>query len=88
MGVRVESTAVDRKDRRSDSMEISETPRTLQMESALCGSHVLSGGNSSTEVVRIGDTARRRPDPWSASVDAFLPHSISVRFDGAPRAWL
>ena len=41
-------------------------------------------GNLS-EVVRIGDTVRRVPGPWSPAVHALLRHLESVGSDGAPR---
>jgi hypothetical protein len=44
----------------------------------------LSGGNVS-EVVRVGDTVRRRTGPWSPAVHALLRHLEAVGFDGAPR---
>jgi hypothetical protein len=46
----------------------------------------LLGGNSSTEVVRVGDTVRRPAMPWSTSVDALLLHFQKVGVTGAPRA--
>ena len=45
----------------------------------------LSGGNSSTEVVRVADTVRRPAMPWSASVDSLLLHLQEVGFNCAPR---
>ncbi|HSN02906.1 MAG TPA: phosphotransferase [Acidimicrobiales bacterium] len=47
---------------------------------------VLHDGNTGSEVIRVGDTVRRDPGPWSSSVDALLLHLESVGFDGAPRA--
>jgi Ser/Thr protein kinase RdoA (MazF antagonist) len=41
-------------------------------------------GNLS-DVVRVGDTVRRVPGPWSPAVHALLRHLESVGFDGAPR---
>jgi hypothetical protein len=41
-------------------------------------------GNLS-DVVRIGDTVRRVPGPWSPAVHALLRHLETVGFDGAPR---
>lgn len=67
-------------------MGTSVTPPTLQRMDKLGDSHVLAGGNSGSEVVRVGDTVRRQPGPWSASVDALLLHLEAVGFDGAPRA--
>lgn len=46
----------------------------------------LTGGNVSSGLVRVGDTVRRPPGPWSASVDALLIHLERSGFDGAPRA--
>jgi len=46
----------------------------------------LNGGNSSAEVVRVGDTVRRPATAWSASVDALLLHLESVGCEGSPRA--
>jgi len=45
----------------------------------------LSGGNSSIEVVRVGNTVRRPAMPWSTSVDSLLLHLQEVGFDCAPR---
>ncbi|HUV57409.1 MAG TPA: hypothetical protein VMV96_01235, partial [Acidimicrobiales bacterium] len=45
----------------------------------------LSGGNSSAEVVRVGDTVRRPAMPWSASVDSLLLHLQEVGFECSPR---
>jgi len=41
-------------------------------------------GNLS-EVVRVGDTVRRAPGPWSPAVHALLRHLEAAGFDGAPR---
>jgi Ser/Thr protein kinase RdoA (MazF antagonist) len=41
-------------------------------------------GNLS-DVVRVGDTVRRVPGPWSPAVQALLRHLETVGFDGAPR---
>jgi hypothetical protein len=41
-------------------------------------------GNLS-DVVRVGDTVRRVPGPWSPAVHALLRHLEAVGFDGAPR---
>lgn len=46
----------------------------------------LRGGNSSADVVRVGETVRRSAMPWSASVDALLLHLESVGYEGSPRA--
>jgi len=45
----------------------------------------LLGGNSSSEVVRVGDTVRRMAGPWSASVDALLLHFRESGLVGVPR---
>ncbi|MFG1803909.1 aminoglycoside phosphotransferase family protein [Micromonospora carbonacea] len=45
----------------------------------------LAGGNTGG-AVRIGDTVRRTPGPWTPSVHALLRHLEAVGFDGAPRA--
>jgi hypothetical protein len=41
-------------------------------------------GNLS-DVVRVGDTVRRVPGPWSPAVHALLRHLEAVGFEGAPR---
>jgi Ser/Thr protein kinase RdoA (MazF antagonist) len=41
-------------------------------------------GNLS-DVVRVGDTVRRVPGPWSPAVHALLRHLEATGFDGAPR---
>ena len=46
----------------------------------------LPGGNVSGPVVRVGDTVRRSPGPWSVAVDALLTHLERAGFEGAPRA--
>ena len=46
----------------------------------------LRGGNSSADVVRVGDTVRRSAMPWSASIDALLLHLESVGYEASPRA--
>src|SRR3954447_16415718 len=43
------------------------------------------GGGSHSEAVRVGDTVRRRPGPWSAGVLDLLRHLERAGFDGAPR---
>jgi Phosphotransferase enzyme family len=45
----------------------------------------LAGGNTGG-AVRIGDTVRRTPGPWTPSVHALLRHLEAVGFDRAPRA--
>ncbi|MEU4833508.1 phosphotransferase [Streptosporangium sp. NPDC023615] len=45
----------------------------------------LPGGNTGG-AVRVGDTVRRVPGPWTPSVHALLRHLEAVGFDGAPRA--
>ena len=45
----------------------------------------LEGGDVSG-VVRVGDTVRRPPGPWTPGVHALLRHFERVGFDGAPRA--
>jgi hypothetical protein len=49
------------------------------------GEEVLTGGNLSGEVVRIGATVRRPTGPWTPAVHALLRHLESVGFDGSPR---
>jgi hypothetical protein len=44
----------------------------------------LPGGNTGG-AVRVGDTVRRRPGPWTPAVHALLRHLESVGFDGCPR---
>lgn len=45
----------------------------------------LQGGNVSDGVVRVGDTLRRPPGPWSPTVHAFLSHLNELGYEGAPR---
>ncbi|WP_218577993.1 aminoglycoside phosphotransferase family protein [Phytohabitans rumicis] len=45
----------------------------------------LPGGNTGG-AVRVGDTVRRTPGPWTPSVHALLRHLESRGFAGAPRA--
>ncbi|WP_430781556.1 phosphotransferase [Actinoplanes sp. G11-F43] len=45
----------------------------------------LPGGNDGG-AVRIGDTVRRAPGPWTPAVHALLRHLHDVGFDRAPRA--
>jgi Phosphotransferase enzyme family len=45
----------------------------------------LSGGNVNAAVVRIGQTVRRVPGPYSANVHALLHHLEAVGFDASPR---
>lgn len=47
---------------------------------------MLTGGNVSTRVVRVGNTVRRPAGFWSASVDALLRHLNEVGYEGAPRS--
>jgi hypothetical protein len=42
-------------------------------------------GGFVTEVVRVGDTVRRRVGPWSLAVHALLAHLESTGYTGAPR---
>jgi Phosphotransferase enzyme family len=44
----------------------------------------LSGGNL-TPVVRVGQTVRRRPGPWTPAVHALLRHLEEAGFKAAPR---
>lgn len=44
----------------------------------------LAGGNV-TPVVRVADTVRRIPGPWSPAVHRLLDHLAARGFDGAPR---
>jgi hypothetical protein len=46
---------------------------------------LLSGGNVSGEVWRIGDTVRRRTGPWTPAVHQLLRHLEQAGFSGAPR---
>lgn len=48
------------------------------------GEQPLAGGNIAS-AVRLGDTVRRQPGPWSPAVHALLRHLERVGFDGAPR---
>lgn len=45
----------------------------------------LGGGNLSTSIVRVGDTARRPIGHWTPAVHALLLHLEKVGFEGAPR---
>ncbi|SIS13548.1 Phosphotransferase enzyme family protein [Microbispora rosea] len=45
----------------------------------------LPGGNTNG-AVRVGDTVRRVPGPWTPAVHALLRHLEEAGFDGAPRA--
>jgi Ser/Thr protein kinase RdoA (MazF antagonist) len=47
--------------------------------------HVLTGGNVSTGVVRIGDTVRKPAGPHTAAVEAFLSYLNAAGFSGAPK---
>ena len=44
----------------------------------------LAGGNV-TPVVRVGETVRRVPGPWSPAVHRLLDHLAARGVDGAPR---
>jgi hypothetical protein len=44
----------------------------------------LVGGRSTLGVVRVGDTVRRPPGPWSSTIQRFLAHLKEKRFMGAP----
>jgi hypothetical protein len=46
----------------------------------------LTGGNASTEVVRVGPTVRRPSGPWSPSIDALLQFFELHDVVGTPRA--
>jgi aminoglycoside phosphotransferase (APT) family kinase protein len=48
--------------------------------------HPLAGGNFDGDVVRVGDTVRRRAGPWTPAVHALLRHLDGVGFAGAPSA--
>ena len=45
----------------------------------------LLGGVNAGEVVRVGDTVRRRTGPWTSVAHALLQHFEREGFDGAPR---
>jgi Ser/Thr protein kinase RdoA (MazF antagonist) len=47
--------------------------------------HVLTGGNVSAAVVRVGDTVRKPAGPHTAAVEAFLSYLNAAGFSGAPR---
>jgi Ser/Thr protein kinase RdoA (MazF antagonist) len=47
--------------------------------------YVLTGGNVSGQVVRVGDTVRKPTGPATPAVEALLAHLGAVGFDGAPR---
>lgn len=47
--------------------------------------HVLTGGNVSNDVVRIGDTVRKPAGPHTAAVEAFLSYLNTAGFSGAPK---
>ena len=44
----------------------------------------LAGGNM-TPVVKVGNTVRRIPGPWSETVHGLLNHLEQQGFEGAPR---
>ncbi len=46
----------------------------------------LVGGNTTDGLVRVGDTVRRPPGPWSPSVHHFLCHLHDVGYEGAPKS--
>lgn len=46
---------------------------------------LLSGGNTSAEVVKIGSTVRRPTGRWTVPVHELLRHLEARGFDGAPR---
>jgi hypothetical protein len=47
----------------------------------------LTGGRSSAAgVVRVGDTVRRPPGPWTPAVQAFLAHLEAAGFTRSPRS--
>lgn len=45
----------------------------------------LTGGRTTSGVVRVADTVRRPVRPWTTSVHAVLRHLERVGFEGAPR---
>jgi len=45
----------------------------------------LTGGNVS-DIVRVGDTVRRTPQPWTPAVHRLLDHLVVVGYPHAPRA--
>src|SRR5271165_5931282 len=47
--------------------------------------HVLTGGNVSDVVVRVGDTVRKPAGPQTPAVEAFLAYLNDSGFSGAPR---
>jgi Ser/Thr protein kinase RdoA (MazF antagonist) len=47
--------------------------------------HVLTGGNASGIVVRVGDTVRKPATPATPAVEALLTHLETRGFAGAPR---
>ncbi|MEV4517669.1 phosphotransferase [Dactylosporangium sp. NPDC049525] len=51
----------------------------------MTGEHRLAGGFDGG-AVRVGDTVRRAPGPWTPAVHALLRHLEAVGFDRAPRA--
>ncbi|MFB6894297.1 phosphotransferase [Kitasatospora sp. NPDC056327] len=46
---------------------------------------LLTGGNATAGVVRVGDTVRRPVGPWTPAVHALLAHLHGVGFRAAPR---
>ena len=47
--------------------------------------HVLTGGNVSERVVRVGDTLRKPAGPHTAAVEAYLSFLNAAGFSGAPK---
>jgi hypothetical protein len=47
--------------------------------------HVLTGGNVSGSVVRVGNTVRKSAGPHTAAVEAFLSYLNAAGFSGAPQ---
>lgn len=46
----------------------------------------LTGGNTSTGVVRVGATVRKPAGPWTPAVHALLEHLRAAGLDSAPRS--
>jgi hypothetical protein len=44
----------------------------------------LAGGSDTQGIVRIGDTVRRQPRPFSLTVQGYLAHLRDAGFAGAP----
>ena len=47
--------------------------------------HLLTGGNVSRGVVRVGGTVRKPAGPHTAAVEAFLSYLNAAGFSGAPK---